>query len=205
MGIQKNGITNLSSFSEYHVEPDNSIWYKIGIHNNPLKNGCFSSSDDFVNGVFYGPNKWIQAGILNQLSKWEFLWIQQVNEKHPILKWRWVQKVNPIGASFATTKAADVTYNTSNGYSRVDSSIGGLYTSSGNAYFVINNGVEGNWFGALGCWAYGWVPGHPADDYTDAYVNYGFMELFVRVDTHPTLLKRMGDSSIATANEFYEI
>lgn len=197
MSINKNGIVTNKYFQEYHVEPDGSIWYKICYHNNPT-NKKFSSTDPFTTGVYLDEDRWFHASILNQLTSWEFLWIQNTDAGGAIQKFRWSQSKNPFTATYEDVAPGKVTYNTSSGY--INNGNGGLYKLNSSTFFCVANGTKGNWFGAAGAWAAhdGGIPGHP----TGNTIRTGSLNLYVRVNNSKADIRKLG---IIDFSNFYEI
>ena len=52
MNITNKGILNTNMFTEYHIEPDGTIWEHI-FHHERLDINNFSSSDPFASGQVY--------------------------------------------------------------------------------------------------------------------------------------------------------
>lgn len=214
MSIYKNGVWGAKEFSNYSFrtiispvviqEPDGSIWLQILHNNNPTDNK-FSSTDDFVNGVYIDINRWAQFNILNICTKWELLVKQKKLSTDNESKWRWIQNVNPMIATFDQTKSANVTKITTIGYS--SSSYGGAYYNNmANSYLVCNNGNNGNWFGAWGCWT-AHQGGIPA--YDGGAVKDGYVDVYIRIDNNSlstiTDKAKIFNNQDTIANSFIEI
>lgn len=181
MKFNKNGIITSHNLKEYHVEPDGSVWEQCLFHNNPTVN-LFSSSDSFSKGVYKSDEVWFDFNRCKELTKFEFLYIQQPTKGDTFTKYRWVQSKSPFVATYNDVSPSSVTRVTTSGYT--DGGNGGLYHSgSGNTYFVVADSYEGNWWGATGCWtAYqGGIPGYP-----QIVVTTGSIRVFVRVDVPKT-------------------
>ena len=204
--ISKQGIANASILSEIpenpydktiYTEPDGSKWIRIIHHNNPTSYK-FASTDKFEDYVYYDSNRWFFASLMNSVcnNKWELMIKQKPASSDSEVKYRWIQYKNPLLAVFTDVAAASVTKNTSSGYSN-NASYGGIYKFNSNSFFVCNNGTNGNWYCALGCWtAYnGGIPG-----YAGATITSGYMDLYLRIT---------GTASIfpngISAKEFIEI
>lgn len=175
--IGKNGIIKENNFIELvHTEPDGSKWLHVFHHNNPAAQ-LFSSSDDFENGVYKNKDMWFFVNYCKNFTKWEFLWIQNIESTSPITKYRWIQSVSPFGTSYDAVKPAAVTRITTEGYT--DGGYGGLYNINSGTYMAITNTSPGNWFGATGSWTAhgGGTPGYP-----DTSVISGCMDLYIRID-----------------------
>ena len=213
MSIGKNGVWKENNFSNFSYrtiitpqviqEPDGSTWLQVLHHNNPTSN-LFSSTDTFSLGVYKNSDMWAQFNIFNVCSKWEILLKQKDTETSTEMKFRWVQSVNPNIATFDQTKAANVTKNTSAGYTT--NTYGGLYYNNGsNAYLVGNNGNNGNWYGALGCWKafQGGIP-----SFNNTVITTGYTNVYVRIDNDSlsvTDKMKIFNNQNIIANNFTEI
>ena len=103
-------------------------------------------------------------------------------------KYRWIQSVNPMTATYSDVAAANITRITTGGY--LTSDCGGIYkySGSGKAYLAMNNGISSSdWWGAIG--GYGlvsstYLPGFKQDstDDTAGQVINGCIDLFIRID-----------------------
>lgn len=200
MSITKTGIFDATIFNEYHVEPDGSIWEHI-FHHERLDINNFASSDPFSSGqVYKSPEMWYNFAKCRELSTFEFMLWQKQYIESPTYKFRWVQSKNPENAAFADVAAANITKNTSSGYTNWGT--GGLYKiNSGNTYLCTNNGTNGNWWGAVGKYSIyqGGTPG-----WNGTLVTTGAIDVFVRVDSvaHGAKIYKVGNRAIA--NNFYE-
>jgi hypothetical protein len=189
--FDKTGIAKCNNFNEFNInrciypdsdlnlysEPDGSSWIKVIKHNNPSAN-LFSSTDDFTKRIDKS-NLSFNAYMFNTpVSNWELMVKQKATSSSDLIKYRWIQSVNPFTATYNDTVASKVTKITTNGYSTF-ANAGGLYHKGGETYFVINNGTNGNWFGALGSWTafQGGIPGYP-----NTTITTGYIELYMRVD-----------------------
>ena len=185
-----------------HIEPDGSVWAHIYHHNRPDL-GSFSSTDDFANSVKIDDNRWFNATeIVNSFSsEWEFLIIYNFTQGGTVYKERWIQTKNPETAVFGDVDAADITRVTGNGYRT--GTWGGLYKKNSSAYWVMNNGTNGNWWGATGSFSIyqGGIPG-----YGGSITTTGCNDLYIRIDrfsstpTHASI----GRGSVYTFNDFIE-
>lgn len=198
MSIDKNGIWLTKNFSEYIVEPDGSKWVQIS-HQSNADTKKFSSSNDFANGVYLDCDRWFNAGICNELSSWEFLWIQHNTIDSKAKKFRWTQSVNPFTGTYDDIAPGKVTYNTSPGYEI--STMGGIYKFNSSAYFVVANSTRGNWFGAVAAWDSwsGGIPGHPS---YSGPVTTGAIDLYVRVDNTVLQMLKIGVDEVSELIEF---
>lgn len=196
--ISKNGLLHDSASSEFpltqhlkydsniYIEPDGSAWVHIYHYNNPGA-GTFTYGSNMANSVYIDEDRWFNATeICNQLNKWEFLVKYAYTAGETEHKQRWIQSKNPEVATFGDVDAADVTKITSDGYTTV-AKFGGLYklNASDKAYWVMNNGTNGNWWGATGgfkIYSNG-TPGY--GEATAATVTTtGYNDLYVRIDNN---------------------
>lgn len=215
MSIKENGIWAGNQFSNYSYrtitspiviqEPDGSIWLQILHHNSPSGN-LFSSSDTFSIGVYKDANRWAQFNILSQCSKWELLIKQKGASTDTEQKFRWIQTVNPLTATFNDTKRANITLVTTTGYSTPGSSYGGAYYNNGSqSYIVCNNNTSGNWYGAWGCWNT-WNNGIPG--YNSVAITTGYLDVFIRIDNDSLIttdIAKIFNNQDTIANDFIEI
>lgn len=174
-------IQSLKYDPELYIEPDGSAWIHIYHHGNPAA-GSFSSSNTFATSCYLDKNRWFNATqICNQIDKWEFLIKYRYTVDGTEYKERWIQTKNPENAVFGDVDAADITRITTDGY-RVGT-WGGLYKKNGSAYWVMNNGNNGNWWGATGAFSIyqGGIPG-----YGGSVTTTGYNDLYVRIDNDLT-------------------
>ena len=176
--FRKTGVVQASNFMDlYHTEPDGSRWVMVAMHSNPTSYK-FSSSDTFSTFVYKDNNRYFQGRLCDHVNRWEFLVLQKQKASSSVEKYRWVQTKNPNTASFADVASANVTKNTSSGYS--STSYGGIYKYNSSTYYCANNGTSGNWFGAVGSWNEwnGGIPGWEGK----AIVDGGGIVLYLRID-----------------------
>lgn len=185
-----------------HIEPDGSVWAHIYHHNRPDL-GSFSSTNDFANSVKIDDNRWFNATeIVNSFSsEWEFLIIYNFTQGGTVYKERWIQTKNPETAVFGDVDAADITRVTGGEYKT--GTWGGLYKKNGSAYWVMNNGTNGNWWGATGSFSIyqGGIPG-----YGGSITTTGCNDLYIRIDrfsSTPTKAS-IGRGSVYIFNDFIE-
>ena len=206
--ITKQGIIQAEQFSEFLISPhdntikiesDGSLWTHIFHHNNPASN-LFASTDDFANALYKNENLWFDFSLCNTISKWELLVIQVATAGGTEQKIRWIQQYNPMTATFANVAKANITYVTGSEYAT--SSWGGLYRKGGNTYLCVNNGTEGNWWGATGCWtAYqGGVP-----SFFGTVCTTGYYDIYLRIDNLANTKATITKGSAITENQLYEI
>lgn len=189
MNINKNGIINTSVVANsiinvydtnFYIEPDDSVWIRLFHHNNPATN-LFSSSDSYTTQVYKSTEMWFNVALcnLNTSGKWEMMMEQKETSSSSVTKYRWIQTNNPMIATYTQTTNANVTVNKTSGYSYSDS-YGGMYKLNSSTYLTVNNGTNGNWFGATGCWSH-WNSGIPG--ILGRAVTTGYMDLYYRIDT----------------------
>lgn len=189
-GILEGNLMGESEFSHYlkydsniYIEPDGSAWVKIYHHNNP-KGGSFSSTNDFVNGVYIDENRWFNVNVCNYIDKWELMVKGKYTAEDNEWKIRWIQDVNPMTATFAEVAVANITKITNSGgelYGSSPSAWGGLYAKKGSAYLTANNGTNGNWWGAVGSYSV-YQNGIPGWGTSGTITTTGFNDLYVRID-----------------------
>lgn len=190
--IKKNGIIQCNEIieetipscqydSQIYTEPDGSKWIHIYHINNPGA-GSFASTDTFATGVYKDANRWYDATrVCNQLSKWEFMVKYAFTSGGTEYKERWIQSKNPENAVFGDVDAADITRITTSGYKA--GTWGGLYKKNASAYWVMNNGNSGNWWGATGGFSV-YQSGTPG--YGGTVTTTGYNDLYVRIDNIQT-------------------
>lgn len=170
--------------SKIYVEPDGSMWVRAFHHYAPIGN-AFSTTDPFVTGVYGNDTRWFAMGICNYIDKWEIIYEHQPTINGAVSRFRWVQGTNPMSSdsTFDNTKNANITkYTTTEGYSAISSSYGGLYPGSvTNSYLRVNNNNSTNWYGAVGMcnttWNNGQIP-----SYNNAGISTGYLDVYIRVD-----------------------
>lgn len=180
--VSCNGISSLPGKydPEVLIEPDGSCWAHIGHHADPTTYK-FASGDPFATGVWKDDRRFLDASFCDNVDKWEFIAKQKTGTSAAVQKFRWVQTKNPNTAVYADVTAANVTkYTNSQGYDNLGSSYGGIYKFNSNTYYVMNNGSNGNWFGAIGCWS-SWSSGIPGINGV-AVADGGFLDLYIRID-----------------------
>lgn len=214
MSVYKNGIWNNNYMNNYSFktiidpqviqEPDGSWWVQVLHHKNPTTNK-FASTDTFSLGVYKNANTWCQFNLFNICTKWELLVKQKKSTSDSEQKFRWIQNINPILATFADTSASSITRITTSGYTT--STFGGAYYNGGtNTYLVCNNGTSGNWFGAWGCWTAhgGGIPAYNGG----AIVDEGYVDVYIRIDNDSltsTDKAKIFQNQDIIANDFIEI
>lgn len=179
--VSCNGISSMPGKydPEVLIEPDGSCWAHIGHHADPATYK-FASGDPFSTGVWKDARRFLDPSICNNVDKWEFLIVQKKTSGGSVERYRWSQPVNPNTTNYSGTVASTITrYGTADGYN--SSSYGGMYYNGGsNSYYVCNNGVSGNWFGAIGCWNdfQTGIPAYNGGSIKDG----GYTDLYIRID-----------------------
>ena len=206
--ITKQGIIKAEQFSEFlisphdneiKIEPDGSLWTHIFHHNAPASN-LFASTDDFANALYKNENLWFDFSLCNSANKWELLVIQASTSGATEKKIRWIQQYNPMTATYANVAQANIIYITGSEYST--SSWGGLYRKGGNTYLCANNGNNGNWWGATGCWT-AYQGGLPA--FFGEICSTGYYDIYLRIDNLANTKTTITKGSAITENQLYEI
>ena len=206
--ITKQGIIKVEQFSEYlispydntiKIEPDGSLWTHIFHHNAPASN-LFASTDDFTKALYKNENLWFDFSFCNNIDKWELLVIQASTINAVEKKIRWIQQYNPMTATFDNVAKANITYITGSEYST--STWGGLYHKGGNTYLCANNGTNGNWWGATGCWT-AYQGGLPA--FFGEICSTGYYDIYLRIDNLTNIKTMITKNSAITETQLYEI
>ena len=160
-------------------EPDNSMWIQIAHHNNPASY-LFSSTDTFETSVYTDSNRWFHVSLCNLVTTWELMIIQAPLATDTAEKYRWIQTVNPMIATFSQVALANITRVTTSGYTTASGNYAGLYKDTGNrSYIICNNGTSGNYWGDFGGWTVyqGGIPG-----YSHNVITTGYIDLYLRID-----------------------
>lgn len=206
--LTKQGIIQAEQFSEFLISPydntikiesDGSLWTHIFHHNAPVSN-LFASTDNFTSALYKNENLWFVFSICSNVNKWELLVIQSSTAGATEKKIRWIQQYNPMTATFDNVAKANITYITGSEYST--STWGGLYRKGGNTYLCANNGTNGNWWGATGCWT-AYQGGLPA--FFGEICSTGYYDIYLRIDNLSNTEVTITGNSAITANEFYEL
>ena len=173
-----------------YIEPDGSKWVRIFHHNAPTEVGLFSSTDTFATGVYIDADRWYDVEpFIGHMSVYEFIIKQKLTAEDTETKYRWVQTVSPLTATYedVSPSSGNVTYNTSTGYESVE--MGGLlYGTGSNTRMRIANEKPANWFGAIGGWnlSSGSLPAFP-----NTRVSTGYFDLYARIDNLPDLCAKI--------------
>lgn len=209
VSISKTGIVSSEMMSEFitngydkniYTEPDGSSWIRIVHHNNPASYK-FASNNSFATRVYLDDNRWFYASLCNFFSgTWELMVKQTTTSGVTETKYRWIQKANPMTATYDQTLLANVTVIT-NGYSTV-TNYGGIYLKNSNTYLCVNNANSGNWMGAIGCWT-AWNGGIPA--WGSTAVSTGYLDLYLRIDDKGSYTKNSFYTYAVTSPELIEI
>ena len=210
MSISKTGIWadkcfSISIVNQYdsstYVEPDGSVWIRIFHHNDPTNNGVFNASDSFVKSVYLDDSRWFNVALCNYISgNWELMIKQKLLATDNETKYRWIQKYNPMTATYAQVTVDNITKVTTDGYS-THAAYGGLHKHSASTYICASNAKSTQWFGAVGCYTL-YESGIPA--YSGGAITTGFMDLYLRVDNIITPNFRINAGGVM-ATDFYEI
>lgn len=211
VSIMQQGIVKSDLFSEgiirspfdqnIYIEPDGSTWIRIFHHNNP-NGGVFSSSDTFDTQVYKDENRWFNISLCNnQANNWELMIKQKATATSTETKYRWIQTVNPMTATYAQVAQANITRNTSSGYSTYGT-YGGIYhkVNDSKTYMACNDGSSAsNFWCAIGSFItyQGGIPG-----YAQVVVTTGYIDLYLRVPDNVNC--SFGQNYIIT-NELIEI
>ena len=91
--------------SNFYCEPDNSVWIRISHQNNPTTNK-FASTDTFTSSVKKSEDVWFNVALCNLVSTWELMIIQAATSDGAAVKYRWIQIVNPMTATFKILSAS---------------------------------------------------------------------------------------------------
>ena len=206
--ITKQGIIKAEQFSEYlispydniiKIEPDGSLWTHIFHHNAPASN-LFASTDDFTKALYKNENLWFDFSFCNNIDKWELLVIQASTINAVEKKIRWIQQYNPMTATFDNVAKANIIYITGSEYST--STWGGLYHKGENTYLCANNGTNGKWWGATGCWT-AYQGGLPA--FFGEICSTGYYDIYLRIDNLTNIKTMITKNSAITETQLYEI
>lgn len=211
MSVKQNGTIDSKHFSnnivnpydkDIYAEPDGSLWIRIFHHNNP-GSGVFATTDTFDSLVYKDENKWFNVAMCNQVNSWELMIKQKATPSSTETKYRWVQTVNPMNATYAQVAQANITRNTSSGYSTYGT-YGGLYhkINDSKTYIACNDGSSAsNYWCALGSFTI-YQSGIPG--YAQVVVTTGYVDLYLRVDTVINSIFSINSEYIA-ARDFIEI
>lgn len=211
--ITKQGVFNTSLLAEtfgvnlydenFYTEPDGSTWVRIVHHNNPsvTSNLFGSTSSNFEKPYYVNNNAWFNVALCNKITNnnYEFMIKLAATSSDTEMKFRWIQTINPMIATYSNVSAANITKNTSTGYTNF--SWGGLYHHGANTYLCANNGTEGNWWGAVGAWSQH-QSGIPA--WYGVIVTTGYQDLYLRVDNQNAINFTIGNDFLIASN-IYEI
>lgn len=162
-----------------YTEPDNSQWIRIFHHNNPT-NAKFTNTDNWSAGVYKDNNRWFDIyDAVKALNKYEFMLKQKTTSSATEVKYRWIQNVSPLIATYNDVKPSAVTRITTTGYTNGNN--GGIYIFNSNTHMVIANATNGNWYGAIGSWTAhsGGIPGYP-----NTTITSGYMDLYVKISDY---------------------
>lgn len=192
-GFEKNFTAHSQTFTELppdfelkydntvYVEQDGTKWVRIFHHSHPRTKGHFSSSDTFTTSVYKDEDRWFNVSFCNKLNKWEIMVKERLKPEAEEIKFRFIQPVNPMTATFDQVASAKITKISGQGYLTIGSAYGGFYKKNSSTYLAANDGNSGDWFGAVGSWTTSFNDAAlPA--YNGTIVYDGYMDLYVRVD-----------------------
>ena len=178
---------NLHYDKNVYVEPDGSKWVHIAHHNNP-NGGLFASSSlTWSKGVYESADRWYDAEqTVGQSTEYEFMVKQATTNTASQVKYRWIQTVSMLTATYNDVAPSAVTRITTSGYT--DGGFGGVYIKNGNARLCIANSTSSNWFGAVGSWTahQSGIPGYP-----NTTITTGYIDLYLRIDNFPSLCAKI--------------
>lgn len=204
--VEKEGLIKTAHFMEnYITEPDGAVFQQIAFHLDPTSYK-FASSDNF-NDCYKDCRRWFNAKICDLADKWEFLLIQRATEDAVTYKTRWSQTKNPNTATYEDVVAAQVTKNTSTGYTNY-SAYGGVYKYNSSRYYCFPNATKGNSFG-IGQFGSDWNGGCPGYGGI-AIKDGGYQSFYIRIDNlSDTSLKKIHaqikkNTNTIISNQFYE-
>lgn len=198
INIKKSGIVSCNRFCEIpvyfdsniYIEPDGSKWVRIFHHNNPTLYK-FASTNPWTTPFYIDENRWWNICLLSNPSlvfpNYELMVKQKPIAGMAETIYRWAQPTNPMTGDFNSTVYTNI--NTNFDTSRYKKPKGGIYTHNSNARIVMNNGSNGSWFGAIGCWTAweGGIPGFYEYGVTSGVpVSTGYIDLFIRVESVTT-------------------
>ena len=165
-----------------YEEPDGSKWIRICHHNNPASN-LFAASDNFAEGVYKNEDVWYcMENVCSSMNHYEFMVKQKDTATSTETKQRWVQSVDPSGATYAQIQASNITINTSSGYDTSSHDGFSIYanvnSAAGSTRMHASTTVD-SWWGAAGAWtAYeGGIPGMP-----NRVCTTGYMDVYIRFE-----------------------
>lgn len=178
--VTPTGIRKISYVSEIVTLDDGSTWIQIMHHNNKGAKNLFTSANltaMATKAVYKNQDAWCNFQLINDIglynSKYEFFLIEEKTAGN-FVRYRWSQTINPHKAAYSdtTSSSSNITK-----IENLPSAYGGMYKNGSNAYFVMNNGVNGNWFGAMGS-----VATHGVGIPGIADSTAGIMDLWMRID-----------------------
>lgn len=194
LNLYENGYQQILHYDKtLYTEPDGSTWVRIFHHNNPASN-LFTQNSNWSSGVYIDADRWYDIEeIVNNLVKYEFMVKQKAASDSTETKYRWIQNINPLTATYNDVKPASVTRITTTGYSDNTTYGGGLYILNSNTHMTIATTSNGSWWGASGCWTafQGGIPGA-----LGTVITSGYIDLYVRVYPNIKMIQNYGTSSI---------
>lgn len=182
-----------------YIEPDGSCWIRIFHHNNPASY-LFKNTDNFLANIYKDENRWFNFNICNFVHGYEFIARVKRTANDTERVYRWIQSANPLIATFDQTKVANITK--ISGYDTWP--LGGLYKLNSSTYLTANNGTNGNWFGATGCWTAwnGGIPGWASTSANDA-ITTGYIDIYLRIDSDTTVISNRPNAVQSKKNNLW--
>ena len=167
-------------------------WVHIFHHNNPANNGLFASTDTFETSVYKDEHRWYDIEpLMSNMPMYEFLVVQKNTSSSEIKKYRWIQNINPLEATFEDVKPGTITINTNSGYS-TSSSYGGLYKMNTYTRLCITKSTSSSWWG-IGSWR---TYNEGTVGYPEQPVTTGYIDLYIRIYTPIKFIKDTGTNAL---------
>ena len=187
--IDKNSFIDSNLFATTMTLEDGSLWAPICVHYVP--DDLFTGSS---NTFYYtGRNIWENFGAINDLERpesnqWEFYVMQQSTVDGPFSKYRFKQKVNPIGATWEQVNPSTVGTNVTRISATSANSYAGMYWfNNSNVAMCFANGSNGNWYGCGIRAAYqGGIPGYNGETVK------GWQLVYMRISKHKARMFKNG-------------
>ena len=191
----ENGYQSILQYDKtIYIEPDGSTWAHIFHHNNPANSRFSNGTADWSEGIYLDENRWYDVEkILNNLIQYEFLVKQKTTDTATETKWRWIQNINPLEATWEDVGTNACTYITNNGYSTSNYNKGMYLFKTSNLHMCIANNAKGNWYGGIGACSIfnNGIPGYP-----NTTVTTGYIDLYVRIYPLTKIIKNVGINTL---------
>lgn len=213
ISIKKNGVMKSTQFCELieftklkydtniYIEPDSSEWIRIFHHNNPA-NGLFDEADDFKNSIYLDENRWFNMEVCNTINTWEIMVKQKATNTSTEQKFRWIQTVNPMIATYSDVGYDNITKINTDGYVNLPSTYGGLYKKNVTSYLLVNNSIQSNTWGRVGAFVeyQGGIAG-----WNKVVVTTGYLDVYLRINNQSkNTISKIYKNQQILANEFIE-